>query len=185
MKPKHIYDTCPICGNPKRDISKTCRKCSGTQVGEPEAHPVSQVQHHILTKDWLTEFRGLFWGEGSAMIVPNGSSYGVILALALREDDGELVKDIYLKLGGTLLRRHTKGYHDQFQWRATRLDHVLEICNLLLDNVQLPAKKVGDVVLVRDFCEWRLPKHRSPLTESEREEMKRRCQELRDRRAVE
>lgn len=183
------YDECPICGNRKRTVSKTCQKCRFHLNDRPGQAPDPGHIPGKPSEEWLQEFRGLFWGEGSAMIVPNNRSYSVILALNLRIDDLELVQDIQLKLGGFLVwsasaARQNPNASPQAQWRVSRLTHVLEICELLLENSVLSAKKKQDVELVLGFCKWRLPRLGSPLTEEERIEMKRRCDELRASRIV-
>jgi hypothetical protein len=181
------YDLCPICGNRKRSVSQTCRKCRYQLNDRPLQMPDTGIHHDLLSPGWLAEFRGLFWGEGSAMIVPNQSSYSAILALNLRADDISAMQDIQARLGGFLvwsalgvnLRPHT---HPQVQWRATRLDHVREICQLLLADIQLSTKKTEDVRQVLAFCDFRLPNRYRPIVSEDREKMREMFERLRQSR---
>lgn len=151
--PRH--DVCPICGGPKRSVSARCNNCRRQSQNE-------NLEYHInwklATPVWLSEFRGLFWGEGYAGIVRNNTSFSPVLALRLRDDDGDLIRDIQSKLGGRYLISQTSlknpNAGDSLEWRTTDLDHCIELCHMLLDSV-LPAKKYRDTEAVLDFCTWR------------------------------
>jgi len=187
MGPK--YDLCPFCGGKKRDVSASCQKCRFRLNDRPDQVPDPKCVPERPSETWLSEFRGLFWGEGSAMIIPNNHSYSVLLALNLRIDDLELVQDLQAKLGGFLVwsasaARQNPNASPQVQWRVSRLTHVLEICELLLEGSVLAAKKRQDVDQVLDFCSWRLPDLGSPLSKEQKAEMKQRCDTLRISRSV-
>lgn len=174
------YDTCPKCGGRKRSVSKTCQSCRYDLSSAPEQEPYSDVQHHLLDDDWLREFAGFFWGEGSAMILPNGSSYTAKISLTLRRDDLPLLQDVQRRLGGSLAWTGYKNKHRQVAWNVTGLERVKTVCELLLSASDLPAHKRGDMKLVLDFCDWRLPNLGCPLSDEDRTEMERRYQELQD-----
>jgi hypothetical protein len=180
------YDLCPNCGKPKRKVARLCKDCQGLVLNTRGTANLI-VDRTAIDQSWLSEFRGLFWGEGSAMIVPNNGSYGPILALNLRIDDRAAVESIQEHLGGKLLRLSSrigdKHYADQMQWRATRLEEVQAICELLLADMQIPAKKVQDVRRVLEFIEYRLSLGRY-LTPEQRLELKRLHDDLRSSREV-
>lgn len=177
------YDICPECGEIKRVVAKTCKQCRYVGAKKVSVEVLKSVRRDLITPEWISEFRGLFWGEGSAMIVPNNNSYSTIISLGLRSDDKAVLVDIYEKLGGSVVEHSTAHRRNplhgtQLQWRVTSIPHVLEICRLLLASPLIPAKKVGDVRLVMSFCEWRIARYTCPITPEERQEMKRRHEEL-------
>lgn len=175
------YDECPVCGGWKRKVAKTCRKCRFFDMNYTPSGD-DGIKDDRLTSEWLHQFRGLFWGEGSAMILKNGSTYTTGLALVLRADDKDVIFDIQSKLGGRVLyydapRRRRYG-NPQYSWKVSDLEQVAEICRLLLDGNLIPAKKVGDVERVLAFCEFRLPNRFRLIGDDDRREMKRRYREL-------
>jgi hypothetical protein len=93
------------------------------------------------------------------MIIRNNHSFTGCLALRLRDDDEEMINFIQFFFGGRLLHRRLNyqnpKHGDQIEWRTTNLDHVLEICSLLLHHAHFPAKKIDDIRQVKEFCEWR------------------------------
>lgn len=172
------YDTCPLCGKPKRSVAATCKYC--------QRQSQNRVDFQITQdREWLTEFAGLFWGEGSAMIIRNNTSYSPALVLRLRDDDHLVIEDIQRHLGGRILhsyRNKTNPKHgNQIEWRTTNLEHCEIICRLLLDNSTLLAKKKNDVEAVLDFCRWRKTTGRY-LTDEDREEAEFRMNALRESR---
>lgn len=173
------YDTCPICGGKKRSVSKTCQKCRYRLNDKPSQEPDQGINYELLTLEWLSEFRGFFWGEGSAAIIPNNRSYSALLTIGLRADDLPALQDIQRRLGGFLVWNASASRQNPnaglgVHWRVSKMPHVRDICSLLLERVVMPAKKVKDVRQVFDFCEWRLPRYGCRLTDEERTEMKRR-----------
>lgn len=173
------YDTCPICGKPKRSVATTCKRCQRQSQNLEEPKEVTQ------DAEWLIEFAGLFWGEGSAMIIPNNGSYSPCLCLRLRDDDHLVIEDIQQHLGGRLLHsyRHTRNSHhgNQLEWRVTNLERCELICRLLLNFSQFHSKKRNDVEAVLSFCIWRKSCGRY-FTDEEREEANFRMVSLRQSR---
>lgn len=170
------YDICPECGEKKRMVSETCKTCQRQLQNQDTT---LTVNHELLTHKWITEFRGFFVGEGCAAIIRNNTSYAPMLTIKLRDDDADILLDIQHRLGGRILysksRDETRG--SQISWRALNVEQVLDICNLLLDQPSLPAKKLVDIALVKGFCEWRLTLPRY-WSEEDRTEAERRLLEL-------
>lgn len=176
------YDTCPICGGPKRTVAKSCKKC--WRQPQNRSAPV-EIDYSIATPEWLAEFAGLFWGEGSAMIVRNNTSYSPHLCICLRDDDAPMIKRIQEVLGGRILHSYLNKKNpnngDMIEWRTTNLSHIVTIGQLLLQNSSFQAKKVNDLNQVIDFCTWRASCGRW-FTDEERAEAERRFQHLRNSR---
>lgn len=170
---------CPVCGGPMLITSKTCVKCQTDNNRRKQSFAIDRSR---LTDAWLSEFCGLFFGEGSAMIVRNNRSFSVWLLLRLRDDDEPMVQEIIDILGGRTFRRPPAGTHGgQIEWQTDHREHVAEICELILSHSVLPAKKRRDIEQVLDFCRWRdgQPLH---FSEEVRQEAERRYQALRDSR---
>lgn len=176
------YDICPKCGGRKRTVSKTCKKC---QSQSENLHSTCTIDYSLATPLWIAEFSGLFWGEGSAMIVRNNTSFAAILCIRLRDDDYEVIRDIQQTLGGRLLHRylHKKNpkHGNQVEWRTTNMEHILEIGNLVLEHSAFEAKKKHDLQRVLEFCAWRLNQDRF-MTPSQREEAEKLMYSLRNSR---
>lgn len=173
------YDTCPLCGALKRKAAANCKDCrrhlSNTPPEEINLSGVSDI--------WLAEFRGLFYGEGSAMIVKNGkASFAPILTIGLRDDDARVIIDIQRVLGGRIFyqTRNNPNHGSVIRWREMNLYRCAQICKLLLQG-RIPAKKMNDIRLVLDFCEWRMTTPYN-FTDETRQEAERRFNELRESR---
>lgn len=176
------YDTCPNCGESKRTISKLCKVCSRKPQNRSADYKISD-----FPESWFLEFRGLFMGEGSAMIIRNNRSFAPCLSLGLRDDDAQIIEDIRGRLGGRVIynpnvhRRNPK-HGGQIKWLTTNLDHCLEICNRLLNGASISAKKLEDIERVRDFCLWRRDHVGHFYTNDDREEAERQMKALQDSR---
>lgn len=173
------YDTCPNCGGIKTKVSSVCKSCQRQDQNIDARYDIDLSTIHPA---WISEFRGLFYGEGSAMIIMNNGSYSPCLAIRLRDDDGEVIRDIQRVLGGRYLKSNRNAVNpkhgSQFEWRTTNLHHCKQICELLIEGL-LPARKKQDIHLVLDFCTWRInsPVH---FSDEAREEAKRRFHQLRE-----
>lgn len=169
---------CPGCGKPMVIGSQTCKLC------QRQPQNVGIGGEDLLSVDplWLAEFRGLFYGEGTAMIIRNNSSYAPCIAIRLRDDDADMITQIHHKIGGRLLKsnrsRVNEKHGDQLEWRVTDMNRCRLICETLLTGL-LPAKKKRDIELVRDFCDWRSGTSYY-FTEDERQEAERRFLEIRE-----
>src|SRR5262245_24403519 len=114
------YDTCS-CGRPKRKVSRTCKEC---QRQTQNADSDNSIHRHLLTPQWIAEFRGFFMGEGCALIVLNGQSKSpsAQLTIRLRDDDCKLLEEVQRVLGGKLLYSHAHKNPNaggQAHWRVT------------------------------------------------------------------
>jgi hypothetical protein len=198
------YDKCPNCGGRKTSISALCRKCHLRNVAESKAKPDNYIcpicggkksfvsatcrgcrdKTHFdyeidiweVDREWFIGFTGLFMGEGAAMIIRNNDSYGVALAIRLRDDDAKAIRDIHDNLGGRLLyshrRKKNRKHGNQYEWRTTNLNHVKELCKRMLELCTIPAKKLDDIEHVLSFCEWResIPYYWTDETRAEAED---------------
>jgi hypothetical protein len=171
------YDTCPSCGGPKRSVSKFCNKCRYIETRYSAAEPTA-----IPSPDWLREFAGLFWGEGSAFIAPNNGSYSAYISLGLRADNLPVLEEIQRYLGGTIIKSNyamkvNPHASPAYQWRITGLKRVAHVAQLLLEHSSFPAKKRQEVEQVLAFCQWRLPRISKLMSSEERETMRQMCEE--------
>ncbi len=81
----------------------------------------------MINEKWLAEFCGLFWGEGCADVQIFRRSdcrkdlFRPRLRIQLRADDGNVLKDVHLKLGGTLNynTKNSPKTHPSYQWAVT------------------------------------------------------------------
>lgn len=168
---------CPDCGGPKQVKATRCRDCKD-KMGV-EAYPRHAtfkpgndygrlVNYDLLTDAWLYWFCGFFMGEGSASIRQakhkdsSGITYTAGLNLTARYDDLAVLQDIQQKLGGSLSYNKPKKGNPEIRWNTTRFDNVKAICELLIKYNVGVAKKVQDVQIVLDYCNWRLtqPHHK-------------------------
>ncbi len=109
------------------------------------------VQISDLDPLWAAEFRGFFYGEGSATLDNEHNHLSPRLTINLRLDDARILSDIQAKLGGALYTRRRSGReHDQCRWTATgwpRCRAILEKTGLT-DACLLPAKKCRDAAML-------------------------------------
>lgn len=149
---------CPVCGGRKARIeSKVCINCRDSQPYESRVNGWKRQGEELTAdRDWLLQFVGLFVGEGSAtMQKTNKGGVSARLTVALRSDDKAVLEDVHQKLGGVIYQDN-HGKNPQTRWQISRTHDVLDACNLILDHAVLPAKKLREVKIVRDFCIWRL-----------------------------
>lgn len=137
-------------------------------AGCPSGVPISlnlETYDH-LDPVWLAEFRGFFFGEGCASVgvQPTGfrrKQYQPRLAVSVREDDAEVIVDIYNHLGGNVKRlcRETRSnYTNTKPYAVWQLVGFSKLTNLLplLANGTLQAKKRKDLQLLNGMCQARL-----------------------------
>jgi biotin operon repressor len=109
------------------------------------------VQIPDLDPLWAAEFRGFFYGEGSATLDNEHNHLSPRLTINLRLDDARILSDIQARLGGALYTKRRSGReHDQCRWTATgwpRCREVLEKTGLT-DGCLLPAKKCRDMAIL-------------------------------------
>lgn len=155
MKPTfnhHRSNRCPKCGREKDYRSKLCQECGRkTNPG---------IDHSKLTPEWLYSFTGLFMGEGSVGIYfdkRSRGSYHARCAIKLRSDDRPLLNDIQSRLGGRIYNENARGRSNPaLTWATTDTAHLYGVVCLLIEYSVLPAKKLGDLLIVKEFCEWRM-----------------------------
>lgn len=142
---------CPKCGNPKDFRSRFCKDCSRT---------CPTVDHSKLDPQWLACFGGLFIGEGSLGVYFDRRARGSWhprITIRLRADDKPVLDDVVEKLGGKVfpdIHRDSR----EWGWASTDTKEILEISKLILNNCPIPGKKLVEVQLMVEFCEWRLSK---------------------------
>ena len=148
----HPTNTCPSCGKNKDYRSALCQEC-GRKTN-------SGFKAELLTREWCIAFTALFMGEGSIGIQfdkRSGGSYHVRAQIKLRADDNLLMEDIYNRLGGTLYNEPARGNSNPIiTWATTDTAQVNGLCDLLIAHNILPAKKMRDVSIVKEFCGWRM-----------------------------
>lgn len=148
----HRTNNCPNCGKKKDYRSALCIEC-GRKTN-------SGFKSELLTPEWCYAFTGIFMGEGSIGIhydKRSGGSYHVRAQIKLRADDFELMNDIHNRLGGTLYNEKARGNSKPIiTWATTDTGQVNGLCDLLLSHNILPAKKMRDVSIVKEFCTWRM-----------------------------
>jgi hypothetical protein len=68
------------------------------------AGPVLDISGNQISKDWAQVFSGFVWGEGYFSVQPSshGKSFVPRFAIAVRADDGWVIKDIAIRLGGSI-----------------------------------------------------------------------------------
>lgn len=143
---------CPQCGRKKDYRSALCQECGRkTNPG---------INFEALTPEWCFAFVGLFMGEGSVGIYfdPRArGSYHARGAIKLRADDLPMLNDIHEKLGGKIYPEGSRNRSNPVMaWATSDTAHVLGLCDLIIEYNILPAKKLGDIEIVKEFCEWRM-----------------------------
>lgn len=117
-----------------------------------------------IERDWWNEFRGLFFGEGSIYITKpskeGGSFLQPRLSISLREDDGDVVREIHSKLGGNLVNYTRKVYvnrinNPQVSWQVVGIPVIYAMLPYLM-NAVFPSKKLRELALVKEYCEARM-----------------------------
>lgn len=116
-----------------------------------------------MDEKWTHEFIGLFWGEGCADIQKyqrdRGTFYRPRLRITMRMDEESMLKEIQLRLGGTLTAHNLRPgpSKEARTWALTQKEQIVKVCDLLLSG-SLPAKKKHDVRLVREAADLRAGK---------------------------
>lgn len=115
---------------------------------------------------WLAEFRGFFYGEGSVYIhkrnaflwdktyLPN-PVYRPDLKIGLRDDDGNVLREIQRVLGGNLSFRKAIGKSNpSISWQLVGFRAVYPLLKLLSEG-HLPSKKKKEFETMIEFSEAR------------------------------
>lgn len=130
---------------------------------------ISNLDH--ISEQWWSEFRGFFYGEGTITLrYGTHGNMSFAIRILLRDDDQLVLQDIHQKLGGSFLWhtpvQKSRKSNPHCVWYITGLGKMLPVLEHLEQGL-LPAKKKRDVVIAKDFCQWRLslPKQ---LTEEEK-----------------
>lgn len=108
-----------------------------------------------------SEFCGLFFGEGCATIQKINKKgykrplYRPQFKMSMRADDRKLLEAIQSRYGGYLYD-HQPHHNSKLgvEWSLTNRDDILNLCNILLDS-ELPAKKIQDIAILKEFVELR------------------------------
>jgi hypothetical protein len=137
--PKH----CIKCGKLTSTKSFICMNCSN-------------IDWSLVPDDFWHQFIGLFMGEGSISIRVNkryrDAPY-ISLSLVQREDDREVMAVIQNYLGGSIgLDCH--GTNPQLRWVLQKNMDIYEVCLKLRDTCVLRSKKMFDVEIAIQYCEW-------------------------------
>lgn len=152
MDKMRLAKICPSCGGAKAKNAILCFKCA--KVKNPSVNP------DLITDAWGYGFYGLFISEGTAGLNLDHRSGGSIharLSIHLRADDRNLLVDVAEKLGGKVHDEHrSEDRNPMVVWVATNTEQVYDICQLLIKHAILPAKKLREIRLVSEFCQWRL-----------------------------
>ena len=154
--------TCPKCGEPKTDKGSTCYRCSHTDTQEPElllgVKKTTFVPLETPSHEWLWQFTGFFLGDGC--VTSSGKTARLVLAINQRADSRTLMEDIVEKLGGSLyeyeVSQITTKSKRQCRWSIGGFSRCLPVINMMLDHVILPARKIKELRLAKEWCEWRL-----------------------------
>ncbi len=155
---------CTGCNGTKSFASNYCIKCTYKQQRSHNALGWERsdnlmfkgVNYETLTDSWLFQFAGIFHGEGSAILkFTNKGTVVAGLSMQLRSDDKPVLDSIANQLGGNVRLDRRSSRNLMAKWETTRNRHVFEICKLIVDYTILPAKKLKEVELVYDFCDWR------------------------------
>ncbi len=131
--------------------------------GLPNKVPITLdlVDYSHVDPIWFAEFRGFFMGEGCATVAfyPNATSrahYQVQLAVALRDDDRDVVFDIKNKLGGnSYIHPIYKRSSPLATWQLVGWSRCTNLISFLVQGT-LPAKKRRDLLLLDELCQKRL-----------------------------
>ena len=157
-KPKNLV--CPDCGSAISRGGTYCVKCSQnhkhyTKHIERRTEPSADL--NALPKEWIYQFVGLFYGEGTATIhKTNKGSYIPVLGLGMRIDESPIVEDMMQRIGGHYHIENRGSHLPMFRWQCTRLHEVLDLCHLFLEHTVIPARKSKELAILVQFCEWRL-----------------------------
>ena len=161
---------CPKCGSPMDKRSIHCRGCFSS--GKPRIYKAPKIPHakkpranlptpnwELLQENpnWIYQFVGIFHGEGSVSIHrTNQNTYIARLMFGLRQDDKAVMDSILIMLGGKVIYDPARGNSKpMLRWEFSKQSEILNILYLIRDFTLLPAKKLRDVNLVIEFCEWR------------------------------
>jgi predicted RNA-binding Zn-ribbon protein involved in translation (DUF1610 family) len=167
---KIVARTCPECGGKKAWGSDVCMSCASNKrkiYQKPgwdrsdDFERGKSIDWSVITDEWAYQFAGLFYGEGTITLKrTNQGTVVATMSMHLRADDVGVLKDIQLKLGGSIRLNNrpsnvTKS-HPTYKWETVRTKQVYEIVCLLEKYAIIPAKKLNDIRIVRKFIEWRL-----------------------------
>ena len=163
----HQKDKCPICNGPKDARAARCRACRWSGIARdrtPKGHPrqVPRPDYSGLDPQWVAEFRGFFMGEGHICIARRRAknqklwNYRPELRINLRGDDAAVCYDIQQHLGGHVYpyaNCSSANSNPGVCWviSGVKVDAILE----LLEPALLPARKLPEVSLCREFIAWR------------------------------
>jgi len=117
----------------------------------------------MINQDWISEFRGLFWGEGCADIQRYSRDRGIFyrprLRIQLRADDVEILKNIQENIGGTLVYIENKDQKSKpaYQWTLSNKAEIVWVCDQLLKS-NLPSRKLQQIEAVREASNLRKDK---------------------------
>ena len=138
-----------------------------------------------LSEQWMSEFRGFFYGDGYLGITSNGkrkcgryTSYVARAQITLRDDDSAMLYDFMQKLGGHIFHeRRGKKVKDEngkvFQskpyivWRVVNLKEIMTICDILELGI-LPSKKIKETKILREYSQTKI-KHGKRTSSYEKE----------------
>lgn len=173
---KSLGQLSKLLGIPVETIRNTLHRAG---VWKPLANGhIAPVDFSHIDPFWWAEFRGFFYGEGSVYFrdVKTRSSLGnptsrrklvPVLQVALRSDDRAILEDFHTKLGGQIISYEAyKNHAPRTSWHTTGWSRVYNIIPYLIENA-LPAKKVRELVLMKEACELRFSMSRD-LSEEER-----------------
>ena len=161
---------------------------------------MKDIKGRTISKIWLAEFRGFFFGDGYLGVVANGKNrkgkvyYSCRAQITIRDDDIKMLKDIKSKLGG-LLHTEQRGKISKKDgkvsisrpysvWRATGKKEVSVVCDIL-DMSVMPSKKIKEVIEMRKYLNTIGAVGHGPLNNKKKIASYKRTLEKRDKIALE
>lgn len=152
---------CPVCGGPMSQRAKTCARCRYPKPrGEIfKGHPRRvDVDFGEIDREWLLQFVGFFLADGCAAYSGTPTSYKPLLRINLRADDLPLLYAICGHFGGsvgTFDPHASAGSNLMAYWQVGGYSRVEPLTGLMLTALVLPARKVKQLHIIKEWCAWR------------------------------
>lgn len=108
---------------------------------------------------------GLFLGEGNVSLRINNVTHytNIIVQMALRADDADVLRTLQAYFTGTIWIAKTASTFTKspmVQWGITRTANSYLFLVMVKNLAVIPAKKLRDVDIGIEWCEWRLSQPR-------------------------